>query len=175
MDNSLHSPEQSALEREYDQSLDLCPLEHILIGSSTKIQGRLVNSDNMERENILDLLRPTGLTDGSSGIEEISEGRRKAKITGYSSCFDLNSYDLLSYGFDYIISPPDKNGQISNNFQLRFRRINGEGTSLTEQDLEVFRRLEMDQKFKSSFKLTRDEERGILTLEYIPLEGRGKQ
>lgn len=182
MGDVSHSHEkQIAPEREYNQSLDLCPLEHTLIGSSWIVQDKLINSDTLKREeevaNRLDLLlKPVGLNNGMSTIEEIVGARKKQKIIGgYNpACFDLASYDFEKYCFDYIIGPPDKNNKIPNKFEFKFRRIMNGETSLAEEDLEAFRRLQIVQGYGDLFRLTTNEDTGILILTYIPLKERGK-
>ena len=181
MDDSRAPEKQMVPEREYNQSLDLCPLEYTLIGSSSHIKGKLINSDVLKRDeevaNDLDLLlKPLGLNNHTSTIGEIVRARKKQQIIkGHNpACFDIGSYDFRKYCFDYTISPLDEDNKIPNKFEFKFRKnINGE-TSLTEEDLEAFRGLYVVQDYGDLFRLTTNEDTGILILTYIPLKERGK-
>lgn len=179
MEDSLESG--LTREREYNPSLDLCLLEHALIGSSLGVSDKFINSNTLQREedvaNDLDLLfKPIGLNNGKSMLAEIVGAREKQKIIErvHPACFDIASYDFKQYCFDYIVSPPDKDNKIPNKFEFKFRRnINGE-TFLIEENLEEFRKLQVVQAHEGLFKLTKNENKGILTLTYIPLKERKK-
>lgn len=187
MDESVSSPEKGALkERSFNVEADLCPLEHMLIGSSFVFPGKerkTFNKETIKRDKILIrdpdfLLRPFGLTTGESDIEGIKARRSQIRsLNGWYPCFKLIREFHLDYEFYYDLNEPDENGRMPNEFKFRFRERGSENfwDKSNPQDLESFRKITLSPgsstyaEGKPFFSLTKDEDKGTLTLTFMPL------
>ncbi len=172
----VNSEAQIVSERQYNQTLDLCPLEHVLIGSTTSPKDKNINLDvlmeskELARDENL-LLKPVGLTNGERIVEDVVKGRaEKQRLSGWIACFQPTAEISFDYSFDYIISQPDSSDMIPNRFEFKFRKNDNEDSVLTQEDINAFRKVELDKDIKGLFALARDENKAMFTITYLPLQ-----
>ena len=160
-------------ERKYNQSLDLCPLEHILIGSSVFLtKDEILNLDTLRKDTTSSsLLMPAGLINGERLAEDTVKARAEKKhLSGWIVCFKPILELISKYSFDYILNQPDDNNMIPNRFEFRFRKNDSKDSVLTDEDVSAFRTIELAEGFRELFRLTRDENKGIFTITYLPFQ-----
>lgn len=187
MDEALTEVKQ---ERHYDPHKDLCPIEHLLFGSSlTLTNGKFLNTEELMKDHRLArdadfLLKPFGLTTGKYNICNIDEIRTKrnkvaeekgiaGRIRAWHACFTAPVEVMMGgYQFDYFLGSLNENGMLKNEFRFQF--IDKEGNpALNKKGLEAFRKIELAND--RLFDLAKDETTGILTITYRPLQGEIKK
>ena len=175
--NVLNSSETRAVpEREYNQTVDLCPLEHILIGSSISPKDKTINLDVLKKDKGLArdedfLLKPVGLTNGKRTIEDVIKGRvEKKRLKGWIACFEPTLELAMNYSFDFILNQPDSNNMIPNRFEFKFKKIDSESSVLSDEDINYFRKIELSEGIRDLFALTGDKSKGIFTITYLPVQ-----
>lgn len=185
----LSSPENPVpKERPYNNMTDLCPLEHLFIASSLKLarEDKIFNKKALKEDETLIgdadlLLKPFGLTTGESRNEDIRKRRKdKGKLSGSFICFKSLE---RGYELDYHLNEPDKDGIIPNLFKFQIKKEDSRvWDKNNKEDLDAFGKVELHLGFltygndnKPFFSLTKDEDTGILTLTFVPLQEAIKQ
>jgi hypothetical protein len=165
-------------ERPFTSMKDLSPIEHFLFGSSIEHRDKgILNSNALNersdlRKNADFLLKPFGLTTEESDVEEIRKKREEKKqMDGWHSCFEVPNVSIdKEYYFHYVLGSPEENGMLKNEFTFQLKRqktnewlVNNEG------DAEALAKIKLTDNLSDLFELTKNDEKGTLTLKYKPL------
>lgn len=168
-------------KEKFNPGLDLCPLEHILIGSSTRLEnGSILNSNVLKTDKDIAtnrdlLLKPNGLRLNTSTQDEITHNRQEQKaLRGWPACFRASERALYDqYEFDFLLADPS-NGLIPNEFLFQpiivrgvgdFAPLNISGTEATD----ALQKISLSPKLEPLFSLDRNLDTGVLTLKFLPL------
>lgn len=183
MDEVNNLKENSTKEtRSFYPNLDLTPLEHVLVGSSVVVGGIFINSNSLRDPEIAVnralLLKPSGLTNAETTMEEVISGRKKKEDKRMWPACLTGPLELMIHGYEFIYdcAPLDSNGKIPNLFRFRITHANHEWSPSKEEDLEALRKIELAHALsangdKSSlFTLNKDESMGTLSLTFLPLQ-----
>lgn len=170
---------KTAERRPFSAMIDYAPIEHILFGSSCNIGDVFINSDNLKKypqiaNNIGLLLTPLGLIDKKTTIKEVSLNRKRKKQLPMSPVWLVGPTNCV---FVYECKPLNPNGEIPNSFT--FKVINGDRPwdSSNSDDIAMLEEITLSDdplaKIKDNpplFSLFKDNIRGTVTLEYLPIK-----
>ena len=140
---------------------DLAPIEHVLIGSTTKYHGQVYNSNLFlsDAKNGTvgdDFFIPESLKNAST-IQDINNARtQKKRLVGLLPVFDSGFIVGISEsGVDVGLELPlvDASGKIDPVWKIVF--LNGDG-----QEVEYTDKVELEEGFASHFQITQQADGG---------------
>lgn len=165
-------------EKQFTTDLDLCPLEHTLIGSSTRLEnGSILNSNLLKTDKDIAanrdlLLKPNGLRLNTSTQDEITDNRQKQKaLRGWPACFKPSERGFYRlYEFNFLLAEPSS-GLVPNEFCFQLIRVG----NITQSDIsrieidDVLQKISLGPSLEPLFSLDKNLDTGVLTLRFLHL------